>query len=88
MICTFLLFLELWSSWHLKFCFVLFLRDCNFLLLRMASIAGRAYKKGVLTDVMNDFLFSFLQVRPSGCLPMLVFVNSKSGDNQVSNLNI
>lgn len=22
-------------------------------------------------------------VRPSGCLPMLVFVNSKSGDNQV-----
>lgn len=70
---------------------MLFLRDCNFLLLRMASIAGRAYnweRKEFLTDVMNDFLFSFLQVRPSGCLPMLVFVNSKSGDNQVSNLNI
>ena len=29
-------------------------------------------------------LLSMQAGKPSGCLPMLVFVNSKSGDNQVS----
>lgn len=38
----------------------------------------------LLWNNLTLFLLPYPQaVRPSGCLPMLVFVNSKSGDNQV-----